>query len=173
GPVPTDPPAQPTPEEPAPAVETEEEVAQPIVAEDAAGAAGEPVDRATAPGAGDAQSAAGVLVMAQRLHDEYVAKGQAEHDRLTADGQSEYDRLLSEAQRSKDEVLTSLESERGALQEKVDHLRGFEQTYRVKLKEFISGQLNDIDAAPPVEDDVAAIVGELPADEPQVQGATD
>lgn len=96
------------------------------------------------------QSAAGVLAMAQKLHDEYVANGRAEHDRLVAEAQSQAERMVSDAQRSKEEVLAGLERERGVLEQKVNALKGFEANYRERLKEFISGQLQEIDAAPPV-----------------------
>ncbi|MDO4254831.1 MAG: DivIVA domain-containing protein [Kocuria sp.] len=119
--------------------------------------AAEPVQAAAAPvqpdmaGAGDStQSAAGVLAMAQKLHDEYVSNGRAEHDRLVAEGQSQAERMVSDAQRSREEVLAGLERERGVLEQKVQALKGFEANYRERLKEFISGQLHEIDTAPPV-----------------------
>lgn len=97
-----------------------------------------------------AQSAAGVLAMAQKLHDEYVANGRAEHDRLVTEGQNQADQLVSDAQRSKEEVLAGLEQERGVLEQKVNDLKSFESSYRERLKSFIAGHLQEIDAAPPV-----------------------
>lgn len=97
-----------------------------------------------------AQSAAGVLAMAQKLHDEYVANGRAEHDRLVAEGQNQADQMVSDAQRSKEEVLAGLEQERGVLEQKVNDLKGFESSYRERLKSFIAGHLQEIDTAPSV-----------------------
>lgn len=97
-----------------------------------------------------AQSAAGVLVMAQKLHDDLVAQGQSTHDRLVEEGRLEADQMLVDAQRSKDEIVSGLEQERGALEQKVDELKSFEQNYRDSLKQFISGHLTEIESAPPV-----------------------
>lgn len=96
------------------------------------------------------QKAAGVLAMAQRLHDEYVADGRAQYDQLVADGQTQADHMVCEAQRTKDEVLAGLEQERGVLEQKVGELKGFEKNYREGLKAFISGQLHQIETAPSV-----------------------
>lgn len=43
------------------------------------------------------ESAAGMLALAQRLHDEYVANGREEAERALADARAEADRLLTEA----------------------------------------------------------------------------
>lgn len=66
--------------------------------------------------AAGAAGAAGLLEMAQRLHDEHIAKGQAEHDRLiseattqrdelVAEGTSKRAQLLSEAQQRHDQLI--------------------------------------------------------------------
>lgn len=153
GEAPAQPAEETSSEEPAEAEPTEtkpaEESAPAVEETPAAPAAPEPQP---APAGDSAQSAAGVLAMAQRLHDEYVANGQAEHDRLVADGRTEAERMIAEAQQSKDEVLASLEQERGALEQQVSGLRSFEKNYRERLKEFISGQLEEIETAPPVVD---------------------
>lgn len=135
----------------APAETTAEETAEPVV-EPAPAAATEPEPAAAQaqPTTDSAQSAAGVLALAQKLHDEYVANGRAEHDRLVAEGQSQADQMVSDAQRSKEEVLAGLEQERGVLEQKVSQLKGFESSYRERLKSFISGQLHEIDNAPSV-----------------------
>ncbi|MDO5618443.1 DivIVA domain-containing protein [Kocuria sp.] len=140
---------------------TQETAAESSTADEAAPAAEstpveEPVQAAAAaepaqPAESDAsQQAVGLVAMAQKLHDDYVATGRAEHDRLVAEGQSNAERMVSDAQRSKDEVLAGLEQERGTLEQKVNDLKGFEARYRESLKEFISRQLHDIETAPAV-----------------------
>ena len=68
-----------------------------------------------------AGSAAGVLALAQRLHDEHVAAGEAKrdelvgaaqlrHDELLSTGQSTYDELLSTGQSKYDELLSTGQS---------------------------------------------------------------
>lgn len=56
------------------------------------------------PGSG---SAAGVLAMAQKLHEEYVAEGQDTRERLIAEGQSRHDQLVGDATTRQDELLST------------------------------------------------------------------
>ncbi|GAA1339264.1 DivIVA domain-containing protein [Kocuria palustris] len=95
-----------------------------------------------------AESAAGVLAMAQKLHDQYVSEGRAERDRLIDEGRTRADELVSEAETTKSQVLSSLEEERRDLEVKVSDLRSFESSYRERLAEFIGGQLEEIRTAP-------------------------
>ena len=43
-------------------------------------------------------SAARVLALAQKLHDEYVDEGQTTREKLISEGQSRHDALIAEAQ---------------------------------------------------------------------------
>lgn len=93
-----------------------------------------------------AESAAGVLAMAQKLHDEYVAQGQSERERLISEGRAQADKLVSDGKRTKEETLSSLEKEKTRLEASVSELRTFERDYRSNLKDFINGQLREIDS---------------------------
>ena len=53
----------------------------------------------------DLGSAAGVLALAQRLHEEHVAEGQETRQRLITEGQSRHDQLIGEATAMKEELL--------------------------------------------------------------------
>ena len=99
-------------------------------------------------GSRSAQSAAGVLAMAQQLHDQYVGEGRAERERLIAEGRAQADTLVADAETSKAEVLSSLEDERRGLEDAVSGLRSFETSYRERLTAFIDGQLQEIRTAP-------------------------
>jgi len=131
-----------------------------------------------------AESATGVLAMAQRLHDEYVSAGIEQRDKLLAEAKSKAEALVSDATaksqklvsdadaqskklvsdadtRSKKLVgdaeektrvtLTDLEQKKSVLENKIDHLRGFERDYRGRLKTFIEGQLRDLESKGSVE----------------------
>jgi len=143
-------PVTPTPE--APAVET------PAVPEPPA-----PVEAPAAPAAAladgtgtSAGSAAGVLALAQRLHDEHVRAGEEERDRLVTGARTEADRLVTEAEDTRRTTLEQLEEqrttelgalerERSLLERKIDELRGFERDYRSRLRAYLEGQLRDLD----------------------------
>lgn len=84
--------------------------------------------------------------MAQKLHDEYVAQGRSERERLISEGRSQADKLVSDGKRTKEETLSTLEKEKSRLEASVSELRTFERDYRSNLKNFINGQLRDIDS---------------------------
>jgi DivIVA domain-containing protein len=101
-----------------------------------------------APAGGAAQSAAGVLAMAQKLHDDYVAEGTAERDRLVAEGRAQAEELVAEARRTREETLAALQEEEAELETRVSGLRTFEKDYRANLKNFINEQLLELDTVP-------------------------
>lgn len=102
------------------------------------------------------ESAAGLLAMAQQMHDKHIADGEQQRDKIIADAQIEASSLVNDAQEKSRKVLGALEQQRSVLERKVEQLRGFERDYRSRLKAYIEGQLRDLDArgsvaAPEVE----------------------
>ena len=91
------------------------------------------------------QSAAAVLAMAQKLHDDYVSQGQSERERLITEGRTQADHLVAEGKRTKEETLSALEAEKVDLEAAVAELRTFESDYRGNLKSFLNTQLKDLD----------------------------
>jgi DivIVA domain-containing protein len=59
------------------------------------------------PAAAGLDSAAGVLVLAQKLHDEYVCDGQNTRERLISEGQSHHDQVVGEATARHEELLST------------------------------------------------------------------
>jgi 4-hydroxy-3-methylbut-2-enyl diphosphate reductase IspH len=48
-----------------------------------------------------------VLALAQKVHDEYVAEGQATRERLISEGQSRHDEVVGEAAARQEELLST------------------------------------------------------------------
>ncbi|WP_323961497.1 DivIVA domain-containing protein [Arthrobacter sp. JZ12] len=96
--------------------------------------------------AGTAESAAGVLAMAQKLHDEYVNAGVEQRDKIIAEAQIEASGLVNDAQEKSRKILGALEQQKAVLERKVEQLRSFERDYRSRLKAYIEGQLRDLDS---------------------------
>lgn len=96
-----------------------------------------------------ATDAAGVIALAQRLHDEYVNQGRAEHDRLVGEAAAERERLLREGQSRHDELLRSGEERHKELvssaQEQHDRLiaeaRGTHERMITEARERSTGML--------------------------------
>jgi DivIVA domain-containing protein len=117
-------------------------VAQPVMA------APEPVAPAAqlqAAGQGP-EAAAGMLALAQKLHDEYVRNSEQQRDRIVGDAREHAARLIREAEEKQRQTLGSLEQERSLLERKIDELRAFEREYRSRLKSYLEGQLRDLEA---------------------------
>lgn len=129
---------QPTPVAPqeAPVVN---EVPAPVTAAPAAATAPE------ADATGSTSATAGIIELAQRLHDEHVAEGEAKKTQLISDAEAEVDRIRTEAQAKQREESARLERERNALEARITELRNFERDYRTQLRGYIEGQLRDLD----------------------------
>ncbi|WP_129659210.1 DivIVA domain-containing protein [Rothia uropygialis] len=98
-----------------------------------------------------AASAAAVIAMAQRLHDDYVSQGESEKARLIEEGQTTANALLSEAEAKRSDILASLEESKTNLESDVETLRSFETKYRRELKSYLEGKLTDLENSPRVE----------------------
>jgi DivIVA domain-containing protein len=97
-------------------------------------------------GAGGPQEAAGMLALAQKLHDEYVRNGEQQRDRIVAEAREHATRLVREAEEKQRQTLGSLEQERSLLERKIDELRAFEREYRSRLKSYLETQLRELES---------------------------
>ena len=98
---------------------------------------------------------AGILAMAQKMHDDYVGAGVEQRDKIIAEAQIEASGLVTEAQDKSRKILSNLEQQKAVLERKVEQLRGFERDYRSRLKAYIEGQLRDLDARGSVASETA------------------
>jgi DivIVA domain-containing protein len=92
------------------------------------------------------EAAAGMLALAQKLHDEYVRNGEQTRDRIVGEAREHSTRLMREAEEKQRQTLGSLEQERSLLERKIDELRAFEREYRSRLKSYLEGQLRELDS---------------------------
>jgi DivIVA domain-containing protein len=99
-----------------------------------------PVSGASATG-----TSAGIIELAQRLHDEHVAEGEATRKQLIAEAEAEVSRIRTQAEAKQREESARLERERNTLESRITELREFERDYRSKLRAMIEGQLRDLD----------------------------
>lgn len=106
-----------------------------------------------------AVATAGIIELAQRLHDEHVAEGKAQRDQLVSEAQSQAATIVAEAEAQGREERARLEKERTALESRITELRNFERDYRSQLRSYIEGKLRDLDttATPSGSTPVSAI----------------
>lgn len=104
----------------------------------------EAVDTA-APSAAAPQDAAGIIALANRLHEEHVRNGEEERDRLISEASAESRRIVGEAEEKSRSTLEKLETEKSELEKTIDGLRTFERDYRNRLRNYLENQLRDLD----------------------------
>ncbi|MEZ5187874.1 MAG: DivIVA domain-containing protein [Microbacterium sp.] len=115
---------------------------EPVVVEEV------PAPVAAAPVAtGGAAASAGIIELAQRLHDEHVAEGQAQRDKLISDAQAQAASILADAEAKGRDEIARLDAERATLETRISELRQFERDYRSQLRGFIEEKLRDLDVA--------------------------
>ena len=105
---------------------------------------------APAPAVADSQGAgpvatAGIIELAQRLHDEHVAEGLAQRDKLVADAKAQAASIVSEAETRGREEVARLDRERSGLETRISELRQFEHDYRAQLRSYMEGKLRDLE----------------------------
>ncbi|PRY17545.1 DivIVA domain-containing protein [Kineococcus rhizosphaerae] len=105
-----------------------------------------PAEAAVPPVAGEdgAARAAGVIALAQRLHDEYVREGESQRDALVRAAQEQAERVVAEAEAQRDRTLGDLEGRKNQLEGVIHELHGRETAYRDQLEHFIATQLEDL-----------------------------
>lgn len=93
------------------------------------------------------QSAAGIIALANRLHDEHVRNGEAERDRLITEANEEHQRIVGEAEEKSRTTLDDLESKKAELEKKIEKLRTFERDYRNRLRNYLENQLSELETS--------------------------
>lgn len=93
------------------------------------------------------QDAAGIIALANRLHDEYVKNGEDERDRLINEANEEHRRIVTEAEEKSRTTLDSMEAKKAELEKSIEGLRTFERDYRNRLRNYLENQLRDLDTS--------------------------
>lgn len=131
--------AQAAPVEAAPVEVAPEPEPAPVVA---AAPVEQPVD--------EADSATNLLQLARRLHEEHVREGLEKRDQLISEGHATAAKLISEAEAAQKASREKFEEEQAVLEQRVEELRLFEKDYRSRLKSYIEGQLQELEANAPL-----------------------
>ena len=113
--------------------------------EPAAAPAPAPAPVSEAPVAATGAASAGIIELAQRLHDEHVAEGRAQRDQLISDAKAQAASIISEAETRGREEVAKLDRERSQLESRISELRNFERDYRAQLRSYIEGKLRDLE----------------------------
>lgn len=100
-----------------------------------------------APAAAAPQDAAGIIALANRLHDEHVKNGEDKRDQLISDAENEARRIIGEAEEHSRTTLENLETQKAELEKSIEGLRTFERDYRNRLRNYLENQLRELDTS--------------------------
>lgn len=132
---------------------SDETAPQAVVADEAETAAEEPAAAAATAqqdqvsGGPAPTDAAGIIALANRLHDEYVKNGEDERDRLITEANEEHKRIVGEAEEKSRSTLADLETKKADLDKTIEGLRNFERDYRNRLRNYLENQLRELDTS--------------------------
>ena len=82
------------------------------------------------------------------LRDQLIGEGTSQRDKLVSDAQTKSASLVGEAEAKRKKILDDLNAQKTSLETRIAELTTYERDYRRKLKDFISGQLKDLESAP-------------------------
>ncbi len=97
--------------------------------------------------AAPSETATGILALAQRTADEHIAEARTQADRIIGEARTRAEQLKREADDKHRQMIGSLETERSTLEREVEKLRSFEREYRSRLKNYLEGQLRELDGS--------------------------
>lgn len=109
-----------------------------------------------------ANSAASLLAMAQKVHDDYVLEGKRERERLLTEGRESAAAMLNSAQEERARVLGDLEETKNGLEDTVSELRNFEQNYRDGLRRYLQTQIQGLESESSVESQLSGVPAPTP-----------
>ncbi|MEV4418019.1 hypothetical protein [Catellatospora sp. NPDC049609] len=85
----------------------------------------------------------------RRDSEKVMTDARARAEKIVDDAQAKADRLEGDALQQYEDVVGSLEGKRAALQQRIEGLQQFDREYRARLRNFMSGQLEALDADEP------------------------
>ena len=121
---------------PAPVVEEETPEVVPVV----------PVAPAEEP---EPVAATGVLVLAQKVHDEYVNNARQEADRIITEARDSASKIIKDAENVSARTMEKLSSDRAEVEKEISRLENFESDYRTQIRGHLEGLLKDLNS--PIE----------------------
>lgn len=90
------------------------------------------------------EAAARVLALADEVATRVQSEATVKAEQVVADAQAHALRVLSDATGEASRIVESAKAEVAGLDDRIRQLRVFEQAYRVKVRDFMSGQLSDL-----------------------------
>lgn len=94
-------------------------------------------------------AATGVLLLAQKVHDEYVNNARQESDRIITEARESASKIIKDAETVSAQTMEKLSADRAEAEKEISRLEGFEADYRTQIRGHLEGLLKDLNS--PIE----------------------
>ncbi len=94
-------------------------------------------------------AATSVLVLAQKVHDEYVNNARQEADRIVGDARESATKIIKDAESVSAQTMEKLSADRAEVEKTISRLEKFESDYRTQMRGHLEGLLKDLNS--PIE----------------------
>lgn len=92
------------------------------------------------------EAATGVLLLAQKVHDEYVNNARQEADRIVTEARELGAKIVKDAEDVSARTMEKLSSDRAEVEKEISRLEGFEADYRSQIRGHLEGLLKDLNS---------------------------
>lgn len=92
-----------------------------------------------------------LIAEGEQTRSDLIAEGETRRNELVTDAENRAESMIEEAELTSTRTLNALEKKKGDLEVRVSELTGFERDYRARLKDYIEGQLNDLNSKGTIE----------------------
>lgn len=96
-----------------------------------------------------------LIAEGEQTRTDLISEGEAKRNELVTDAENRAESMIEEAELTSTRTLNALEKKKGDLEVRVGELTSFERDYRARLKDYIEGQLNDLNSKGTIEKEAA------------------
>lgn len=92
-----------------------------------------------------------LIAEGERTREEYITEAERKRQEIVTEAETRSENMIEEAELTSSRTLAALERKKTDLETKVNELTTFERDYRARLKDYIEGQLNDLNSRGSIE----------------------
>ncbi|GAB3188458.1 DivIVA domain-containing protein [Nesterenkonia suensis] len=97
------------------------------------------------------QTRAAYIAEGENTRAEYIAEAERRRAEIVTEAETRAENMIEEAELTSSRTLSVLERKKADLETKVSELTSFERDYRARLKDYIEGQLADLNSRGSIE----------------------
>ncbi|GAA4922612.1 DivIVA domain-containing protein [Nesterenkonia rhizosphaerae] len=92
-----------------------------------------------------------LITEGERTREQYITEAERKRTEIVTEAETRAENMIEEAELTSTRTLNALERKKSELESRVSELTGFERDYRARLKDYIEGQLNELNTKGSIE----------------------